>query len=126
MKVKLKKPNSRDHNQITHIAWKESEPFVNNTRGQLIHRVRWVESIRYYGEHRHLAVRYMCGGGTTGDTDENLEFCATVPKGRVLCARCEAQSAVEGQKTAEQLCRKKHVCKGGTVIVKSCGCGSQN
>lgn len=98
--------------------WHECEPFVENTRAVLIHRVRYV------GEHRiskkyepHLAVETWCGTVYTGM--RKFTFLDDLPAGRLLCQRCEVAAIANDQPSAEQLVGR-HVHLGKVVAQQVC------
>lgn len=69
-----------------------SEPFVMSLLGQLVHRVkhRTTFTREWREPHTHDAATFWCGNGTG-----NPEFFYDVPAGRMVCARCEAQMAID-------------------------------
>lgn len=98
--------------------WTDCEPFVENTRAVLIHRVRHV------GVHKisdkwpaHLAVHAWCGTAYTGL--KKFTFLDEPPHGRLLCERCEAIAVKHDQPSAEQLVGR-HVHFGKVVAQQTC------
>lgn len=78
----------RSPKQIQGIPWVACEPFVDNSRGSLIHRVRYVSTHQVSEKYKpHLAVSAWCGMTATGT--KNFTFLAVPPDGRMVCARCE-------------------------------------
>lgn len=71
------------------LPWASCAPFVENSRGVLIHRPRTVQTVTIHKEP-HIAVLNWCGNGFAGK--RNLSFLAAPPEYKLLCARCEAQA----------------------------------
>lgn len=99
-------------------SWTECEPFVENTRAVLIHRVRHVE-LHKIGDKwpAHLAVHAWCGNGYTGM--KKFTFLDDLPAGRLLCQRCEVTATANDQPSAEQLVGR-HVHLGKVVAQQVC------
>lgn len=99
------------------FPWISCAPFVENSRGTLIHRPR---SGATYNIHRlpHVSVHFWCGMTSTSD-GKNLTFLAAPPEGKILCARCEAIAVANGLPSADELAGR-HVHKGGVVAVATC------
>lgn len=98
--------------------WADCEPFVENTRAVLIHRVRYV------GEHRiskkyepHLAVETWCGTVYTGM--RKFTFLDRIPDGKLLCERCEVAAFAHEQPTAASLVGH-HVHLGRCIPQQTC------
>ena len=101
------------------VAWTSAPPFVQNSRGMLIHRPRHVtncNNLKPRGKS-HLAVYMMCGMGCTGTT--KFTFLDVPPSDRVVCAKCEAIAQEKGLPSADQLAGR-HVHVGGLVAVANC------
>lgn len=100
------------------IPWTACEPYVENSRAVLIHRVRHVTTHQIGPSYRpHLAVHAWCGNGMTGT--KKFTFLAEPPTDRLLCARCEEHAIKHGQPSTEQLIgRHAHI--GGVVAVQYC------
>lgn len=92
-------------------------PFVENSRGVLIHRPR---SGATYNIHKapHVSVGMWCGHHTSSD-GRNLTFLPAPPEGKVLCARCEDAAVAAGLPTADELAGR-HVHVGGVKAVVTC------
>ena len=98
--------------------WRECEPFVENSRAVLIHRVRYV------GEHRisekyepHLAVETWCGTVYTGM--RKFTFLDRLPSGKLLCERCEVSAFAHGQPAAAEIVGG-HVHLGRCIPQQTC------
>jgi hypothetical protein len=114
MKVEIKK-NKRAQ---TGVHWTACEPFVENTRAVLIHRVRYVTTYKIGPQYNaHIAVGCWCGNTMTGTT--KFTFLDAPPDERIVCARCEDSAVESGLPTSEQLAGK-HIHTGGVVAVKRC------
>lgn len=115
MKMQIKvKPKS-----LAIYDYEECEPFVDNTRAVLIHRVR------HLAEHKiserwpgHFSVVAWCGNSFTGQP-KKFTFLDAPPQGRLLCERCEAASFAAGEPTAESIVGR-HVHLGKVVAVQTC------
>ena len=114
MKVEIKK----DKRARTGVHWTACEPFVENTRAVLIHRVRYVTTYKIGPQYNaHIAVGCWCGNTMTGTT--KFTFLDAPPDERIVCARCEDIAVESGLPTSEQLAGK-HIHTGGVVAVKRC------
>ena len=104
------------------FPWASCAPFVENSRGQLIHRPRMGAT---YNIHKrpHVGITFWCGMAVASD-GKNLTFLAAPPDGRILCERCEANAVASGMPSADELAGK-HVHKGRTVAVATC-CHADN
>lgn len=94
-----------------------SAPFVENSRGVLIHRPR---SGAIYNIHKnpHIGVRFWCGMATTS-SGTNLTFLDSPPDDKILCARCEEFAAKNGLPSADSLAGR-HVHVGRTIAAITC------
>jgi len=125
MKVTLQKSPAhfKRIGKTTSIAWTACEPFVENTRAILIHRVRHVSTLRISEKYEpHIAVHAWCGTGMTGRT--KFTFLAAPPDGSLVCARCEEAAVRAELPTSDQLAGK-HVHLGRLVAVRECCGGDQ-
>lgn len=103
--------------------WRESEPFVENKRGILIHRPRSASMYRLKTTGKsHIAVRMYCGASFT-DNDGDLTFLPKPPEDALLCAACEARAVMAGLPTASELAGR-HVHIGKLKAVRTC-CGGE-
>lgn len=109
----------RDYQQSKHkiFPWSSCSPFVENSRGMLIHRPR---SGATYNLHRkpHISVSFWCGMATAS-SGTNLTFLTSPPEDKILCARCEAAAVAKGLPSADELAGR-HVHVGRTVAVVTC------
>ena len=114
LKFPLERPKKVVNGQF---PWASCAPFVENSRGTLIHRPR---SGSTYNLHRnpHIGVSFWCGMGVSSD-GKSLTFLAAPPEGRILCERCEAAAVANGLQSADELAGR-HVHKGRTVAVATC------
>lgn len=115
-----KLPLERNAFEAKHgFPWASCAPFIENSRGVLIHRPRHGAT---YNIHRlpHVSVHFWCGMGTSSD-GKNLTFLAAPPEDKILCARCEAIAVANGLPSADELAGR-HVHVGRTVAVMTC-CG---
>lgn len=114
MKVALRKhPKHRQG-----IPWTACEPFVENSMGVLIHRVRYVTTHQIADRYKpHLAVESWCGNLSTGT--KKFTFLAAPPEGRIVCARCEDFAVNYGLSPSEHFANR-HVHTGGVVAVARC------
>lgn len=92
------------------------KPFIENTRGVLIHRPRYATIFRI---HRvpHLAVSYLCGNGTTGG--QNIVFLDEPPASKLLCRICEERAVMASLPSADSICGR-HVHVGRVVAQQTC------
>lgn len=98
------------------LPWASCAPFVENSRGVLIHRPRSAQTITIHKEP-HIAVLNWCGNGFAGK--RNLSFLSAPPEDKLLCARCEAQAVKAGLPSAAEL-TGRHVHLGKVVAVRVC------
>lgn len=98
--------------------WSACAPFVENSRGILIHRPRTGSTYNLHRSGPHIGVGFWCGMHTASD-GKNLTFLAAPPEDRILCARCEAIAVANGLPSADELAGR-HVHKGGVVAVATC------
>jgi len=101
-------------------SWTHSLPFVQNTRGVLIHRPRYVQIFNFH-KSAHMAVGHLCGSGTTGPITEksHIKFLPTPPDGSIMCERCESFAVTFGMPSASELAGK-HVHVGKLKAVITC------
>lgn len=113
-KLPLERPRKISANEF---PWAACAPFVENSRGTLIHRPR---SGSTYNIHRlpHVSVHFWCGMASSSD-GKNLTFLAAPPEGKILCARCEAIAVANGLPSADELAGR-HVHVGRTVAMATC------
>lgn len=100
--------------------WKQSPPFVQNDRAQLIHRPKMITEHTSLGK-RHIAVRYMCDGTATGL--KKFTFLDAPPEDRLVCAVCEARAVMIGLPSSSEIAGK-HVHLGRMKPVMTCSHGT--
>lgn len=114
----LKLPLERTAFHVKHgFSWVSCAPFVENSRGVLIHRPRSGATYNIH-RHPHVGVTFWCGMSVSSD-GKNLTFLAAPPNDRILCARCEAIAVANGLPSVDELAGR-HVHKGGVVAVATC------
>lgn len=121
MLVNLRKPkfnHDRDE-RFTQLNYSESEPFFNNPRGVLSHRVRAVFKLdcTHYKMPR-LIFEYWCESSGSAHDETDL---VSDPGHRLVCVRCEANAIAKGEKTSSDLVGH-HICTGVCRPVNTC-CG---
>lgn len=100
------------------FPWAACAPFVDNSRGVLIHRPRFGSTYNLHRTGPHIGIMFWCGMGVSGGA-KNLTFLAAPPEGRILCERCESAAVSHGLPSADELAGR-HVHKGRTVAVVTC------
>jgi len=114
----MKVPISKEKRGNGGIPWVACEPFVENSRAALIHRVRHVTTHQINDKYRpHIAVKCWCGNSMTGT--KKFTFISAPGTDDVLCARCEVIATKVGLPSAESIAGR-HVHVGGVVVVKHC------
>lgn len=113
-KLPLERPKRQFHGEF---PWVACAPFVENSRGTLIHRPRTGSTYNIHRTGPHIGVGFWCGMHVTGG--KNLTFLAAPPNDRILCERCEAAAVANGLPSADELAGR-HVHKGRTVAVATC------
>lgn len=100
------------------IPWTACEPFVENTRATLIHRVRHVTTHKIGDRWKaHLAVHAWCGTSFTGT--KKFTFLSEPPAGKLVCARCEEMATKRNMETSDAIAGR-HVHLGRTIAVATC------
>lgn len=100
------------------MAWRACKPFVENSRGALIHRPRKVTTWKISAERpAHISVTGWCGNVATGT--KKFTFLDAPSEGRIVCERCETAAVLAGLPTSSQLVGA-HVHVGGVVAVTHC------
>ena len=102
------------------MPWASCAPFLENSRGVLIHRPMTVRTITLLGE-THLAIKYWCGNGVAGK--RSLTFLSDPPAGKLLCEACERRAVDAGLPSAHELAGR-HVHLGKIKAVQTC-CGGE-
>lgn len=98
-------------------SFKESAPFVRNTRARLIHRPVSVNLFRNKSFPEHIAVHYFCGASHTGN--KNFMFINCPDEDETVCHACESRALMRGQPSSELICGK-HVHIGRMIIQRTC------
>ena len=120
--IKLPLEKRKDQRGNPHILpWASCLPFVENSRGILIHRPR---SAATYTMHKkpHIVISFWCGMHVSGG--KNFTFLPKPPECRIVCQRCEELAVAAGLPSADALAGK-HVHKGGVKAYRSCCAGEQ-
>ncbi len=99
------------------FPWKKGKPFVENSKGQLVHRLRGGATYQNLRK-AHIGVDFWCGMATASSGD-NLTFLDTPPEGKILCARCEEVAVSRGLPSADTI-TGHHVHIGGVQAVRAC------
>ena len=100
MKLPLKPAKKSPVHRDKLLVWTESAPFVENSRGVLIHRPCSVTTVSIHREP-HIAIKYWGGNGVAGK--RNLTFLGEPPDGKVLCVHCEANAIKAGLPSADAI-----------------------
>lgn len=99
------------------FPWTSCLPFVENSRGTLIHRPRYGATYNLHAKP-HNVVLFWCGMGVSS-SGKNLTFLSAPPADKILCERCEAVAVKAGMPSSDELAGR-HVHKGRTVAVVTC------
>ena len=115
--IALEKSSTRHCQPGQGFPWASCSPFVENSRGVLIHRPR--KGMTYNIRKRtHAGITFWCGMAACGD-GKKFTFLDAPPPGRIVCEKCEAAAVKAGLPSADELAGK-HVHKGRTVAVATC------
>ena len=118
MKIQLRKgrpyPNGYSSNKV---RWASAMPFVENSRGVLIHRPREVTTHTQF-QKPHISALFFCGNGVSSNRS-TLTFLDAPPEGKLLCDRCETVALALGMPSADSLVGR-HVHRGKVVAVQTC------
>ena len=109
MKIPLQKPD--DIGSAAAFV-RDSEPFVTNKLGKLVHRPK---SAKIYSRNGcikpHMAVHYHCGNCAVGDFGK-LTFVPEPDADALLCKLCEEKAVLDGLPSANDIVgRHVHVGK---------------
>lgn len=115
LKIPLERPKKIHHAEF---PWSACAPFVENSRGTLIHRPRTGSTYNLHRSGPHFGLGFWCGMHISSG-GKNLTFLAAPPDGRIVCARCEAAAVANGLPSADELAGR-HVHIGRTVAVMTC------
>jgi len=91
-------------------------PFVDNSRGVLIHRPRYACLYSGWGEP-YMAIRFHCGLAICGG--KNITFLEQPPQDKFVCHKCELNATAKGHTTSSQL-TGRHVHVGRIKAVQLC------
>lgn len=100
------------------FPWTSCLPFIENSRGALIHRPRRGATYNLHKTGPHIGITFWCGMAVS-TSKKNLTFLAAPPAGKILCERCEGAAIKAGLPSADELAGR-HVHKGGVVAVATC------
>lgn len=98
------------------IQMKTCKPFVENSRGVLIHRPVAVNVHKLMGKY-HMSISYACGNTHCGS--KNFTFLDVLDESKIVCARCEERAIELGYQSSREICGG-HVHTGGVKAVKNC------
>ena len=112
-------PLKRSKSKLPFLQWKSCLPFVENSRGVLIHRPRYVALYKIH-KYPHIAVGYWCKNGSTGD--DNFTFLSIPPEGKLVCKHCEMNAVEAGLPSTDALAGK-HIHLGIVVPQQTCCMG---
>lgn len=98
--------------------WTKCYPFVENKRGQLIHRPRSGATYQLHKSGPHIGITFWCGMAAV-DHGGKLTLLDAPPEDSILCERCEAAAVSHGLPSADEIAGR-HVHKGRTVAVATC------
>ena len=119
VKLALQQPKRHPLHRNKILPWASCAPFVENSRGVLIHRPRSAQTITIHKEP-HMAVHYWCGNGVAGK--RNLTFLVAPPDDQLLCEACERNAVLAGLPSAYELAGR-HVHLGKIKAVQTCCVG---
>jgi len=123
VKVTLKPTRIPPDWRRTYLQWSKALPFVVNTRGLLVHRVRYAGThLHNDGTFSHNSATFWCGNQANGET---VSFVADPPENRLLCERCEKIAVAAGQPKADELAGR-HVHVGAIKAQRRCCLNEQN
>lgn len=115
VRLPLERPKKKHDKEF---PWSACAPFVENSRGVLIHRPRSGSTYNIHRAGPHIGIKFWCGMSISSD-GKNITFLTSPPDGRILCERCEAIAVANGLPSADELAGR-HVHKGGVVAVATC------
>ena len=97
-------------------CWSDSEPFVANSQGPLIHRPKTITNHVSLGK-RHIAINYYCGGSSNGL--KKFTFLSKLNDRHIVCKRCELAAVECGLQSSEEI-NGGHAHLGGVKAVAFC------
>lgn len=114
----MKFPIQKDKRFRKGIPWTSCEPFLENSRAVLIHRIKHVTTHKIGDRWKsHISVKCWCGNSMAGT--KKFTFLSFPPENKLVCARCEVKAISEGMPSSDELVGK-HVHKGGVIAVMKC------
>ena len=116
LKLALRQPKRHPMHRDKILPWASCAPFVENSRGVLIHRPRSAQTITIHREP-HKAIHYWCGNGVAGN--RNLTFLSAPPADKLLCER---NAVLAGLPSAYELAGR-HFHLGKLKAVQTCCVG---
>lgn len=122
IKLALRKAVYRDDPRFPAFPWASCAPFVENSRGKLIHRPREVTTFKIFREP-HTSVHHWCGSTHIGTN--KFTFLEAPPEGKFLCERCEDLAVAAGLPSADELAGR-HVHTGKVIVIQTCCVEEQN
>lgn len=99
------------------LNWKNSAPFVINSRGMLVHRPRTVQVYECIPPS-HIAIHFYCGMTTTGRRE--LTFTDALPDDAIVCHRCEMIAVEKNHLPTSSFIVGRHVHVGGVRAYTIC------
>ena len=120
MKVALDiKYNKNKDDRYLFINWNSCLPFLENSRGVLIHRPRSVATVAKSAISKtpYMVATMWCGNSMCNSG--NWTFLEVPPSNKIVCARCEEMAIQSGLPTSDELAGK-HVHKGGVKAFVTC------
>lgn len=118
LKLPLKRPKIHPDFASHTIPWSSCAPFVENTRGVLVHRPKKVSTHTFF-KKPHIVIEYMCGNSVAGS--DKFTFLAAPPEDAIVCEICEKKAIEAGLPSSDELAGR-HVHIGRLKAVASCGC----
>lgn len=106
----------------TVFPWASCAPFIENSRGMLVHRPRAVTTHALLGKP-HFSIWYWCGNHANNDAG-NITFLEAPNIGAIVCERCEQAAVDAGLPSASSLAGR-HVHVGKLKAVLTCGCAQE-
>lgn len=118
--IALRRKREPYDNRVTAL-WTAARPFVENSRGLLIHRPMEVTSYKIHAR-MHLGVHYWCGNCSAGGN--NFAFLDQPPSGKLLCETCDRRAIMSGLPSAAEIVGS-HVHLGRVYARQTCCGGDQ-
>jgi hypothetical protein len=100
------------------IPWVSCLPFVENSRGMLVHRPRFVCTHKIGPKWpAHIAINCWCGNTMTGN--QKFTFLDAPQESAIVCARCEDNAVAAGLMPSSAIVGR-HVHTGGVIAKTRC------